>query len=105
MERLASELPEGFGFEWMGQSLEEINSGKQARDGPGCQKRHHKPGQIEQRDAKHKGVPIEGSLSWQGVSLLEPFERKAGCPDKCAACKPLPIRGERCFFLTRPLFF
>jgi multidrug efflux pump len=30
MERLASELPEGFGFEWTGQSLEEITSGAQA---------------------------------------------------------------------------
>jgi multidrug efflux pump len=30
MERLASELPEGFGFEWSGQSLEEISSGSQA---------------------------------------------------------------------------
>ncbi|MGK6315518.1 multidrug efflux RND transporter permease subunit [Neorhizobium sp. DT-125] len=30
MERLASELPEGFGFEWTGQSLEEITSGTQA---------------------------------------------------------------------------
>ncbi|MNH91974.1 Toluene efflux pump membrane transporter TtgB [compost metagenome] len=30
LERLASELPEGFGFEWSGQSLEEINSGTQA---------------------------------------------------------------------------
>ena len=30
MERLASELPEGFGFEWSGQSLEEITSGNQA---------------------------------------------------------------------------
>ncbi|WP_296435162.1 multidrug efflux RND transporter permease subunit, partial [Rhizobium sp. UBA1881] len=30
MERLASELPEGFGFEWSGQSLEEITSGSQA---------------------------------------------------------------------------
>ncbi len=30
MEKLASELPEGFGFEWSGQSLEEINSGSQA---------------------------------------------------------------------------
>jgi multidrug efflux pump len=30
MERLASELPEGFGFEWTGQSLEEITSGSQA---------------------------------------------------------------------------
>ncbi|MGK9053628.1 multidrug efflux RND transporter permease subunit [Neorhizobium petrolearium] len=30
MERLASELPEGFGFEWTGQSLEEITSGNQA---------------------------------------------------------------------------
>jgi multidrug efflux pump len=30
MERLASELPEGFGFEWTGQSLEEIESGSQA---------------------------------------------------------------------------
>ena len=29
MERLANELPEGFGFEWTGQSLEEINSGAQ----------------------------------------------------------------------------
>ena len=29
MERLAGELPEGFGFEWTGQSLEEINSGAQ----------------------------------------------------------------------------
>ncbi len=30
MERLASELPEGFGYEWSGQSLEEISSGSQA---------------------------------------------------------------------------
>lgn len=30
MERLAAELPEGFGFEWTGQSLEEIKSGSQA---------------------------------------------------------------------------
>ncbi|OHV77095.1 efflux RND transporter permease subunit [Rhizobium sp. LCM 4573] len=30
MERLATELPEGFGFEWSGQSLEEITSGNQA---------------------------------------------------------------------------
>ncbi|KRB62162.1 acriflavine resistance protein B [Rhizobium sp. Root708] len=30
MERLASQLPEGFGFEWSGQSLEEITSGSQA---------------------------------------------------------------------------
>lgn len=30
MERLASELPKGFGFEWTGQSLEEIKSGAQA---------------------------------------------------------------------------
>ncbi len=30
MEHLASELPEGFGFEWSGQSLEEITSGSQA---------------------------------------------------------------------------
>ncbi|MCB5201855.1 multidrug efflux RND transporter permease subunit [Neorhizobium sp. T786] len=30
MERLAAELPEGFGFEWSGQSLEEITSGTQA---------------------------------------------------------------------------
>jgi multidrug efflux pump len=30
MERIASELPEGFGFEWSGQSLEEITSGSQA---------------------------------------------------------------------------
>ncbi len=30
MERLASELPEGFGFEWTGQSLEELKSGSQA---------------------------------------------------------------------------
>lgn len=30
MERLASEMPEGFGFEWSGQSLEEITSGSQA---------------------------------------------------------------------------
>ena len=30
MERLASELPQGFGFEWTGQSLEEIKSGSQA---------------------------------------------------------------------------
>ncbi|ABC21919.1 efflux RND transporter permease subunit [Rhodospirillum rubrum] len=30
MERLASELPEGFGFEWTGQALEEIKSGSQA---------------------------------------------------------------------------
>ncbi len=27
MERLASQLPEGFGFEWSGQSAEEITSG------------------------------------------------------------------------------
>ena len=30
MERLASELPSGFGFEWTGQSLQEIQSGSQA---------------------------------------------------------------------------
>ncbi|NTZ93004.1 multidrug efflux RND transporter permease subunit [Agrobacterium tumefaciens] len=30
MERLASELPNGFGFEWTGQSLQEIQSGSQA---------------------------------------------------------------------------
>jgi multidrug efflux pump len=30
MERIASELPEGFGYEWSGQSLEEISSGTQA---------------------------------------------------------------------------
>ncbi|WP_267551857.1 efflux RND transporter permease subunit [Rhizobium rhizogenes] len=30
MERLAATLPEGFGFEWSGQSLEEIASGSQA---------------------------------------------------------------------------
>lgn len=30
MEKLASQLPEGFGFEWSGQSLEEIKSGSQA---------------------------------------------------------------------------
>ncbi|MFH0302858.1 multidrug efflux RND transporter permease subunit [Bradyrhizobium sp. 31Argb] len=30
MERLASELPNGIGFEWTGQSLEEIKSGSQA---------------------------------------------------------------------------
>ncbi len=30
MERLASELPAGFGFEWTGQSLQEIQSGSQA---------------------------------------------------------------------------
>ena len=30
MERLSAELPEGFGFEWSGQSLEEITSGSQA---------------------------------------------------------------------------
>ncbi len=30
MERLASELPPGFGFEWTGQSLQEIQSGSQA---------------------------------------------------------------------------
>lgn len=30
MERLAAGLPEGFGFEWSGQSLEEIASGSQA---------------------------------------------------------------------------
>lgn len=30
MERLASEMPEGIGFEWTGQSLEEIKSGSQA---------------------------------------------------------------------------
>jgi multidrug efflux pump len=30
MERLAGELPSGFGFEWTGQSLEEIKSGSQA---------------------------------------------------------------------------
>ena len=30
MERLAGEMPEGIGFEWTGQSLEEIKSGSQA---------------------------------------------------------------------------
>ena len=30
MERLAGELPNGFGFEWTGQSLQEIQSGSQA---------------------------------------------------------------------------
>src|SRR5690606_33169107 len=30
MERLASGLPEGFGYEWTGQSLQEIQSGSQA---------------------------------------------------------------------------
>jgi multidrug efflux pump len=30
MERLASELPSGFGYEWTGQSLQEIQSGSQA---------------------------------------------------------------------------
>jgi multidrug efflux pump len=30
MERLAGQLPEGFGFEWSGQSAEEITSGSQA---------------------------------------------------------------------------
>ena len=30
MERLMGELPEGFGYEWSGQSLEEITSGSQA---------------------------------------------------------------------------
>ncbi|MBB5662650.1 hydrophobe/amphiphile efflux-1 (HAE1) family protein [Rhizobium leguminosarum] len=30
MERLAAELPDGFGFEWTGQSLEELKSGSQA---------------------------------------------------------------------------
>ena len=30
MERLAGELPDGFGFEWTGQTLEEIKSGNQA---------------------------------------------------------------------------
>lgn len=30
MERLAGELPSGFGFEWTGQSLQEIRSGSQA---------------------------------------------------------------------------
>lgn len=30
MERLAGELPSGFGFEWTGQSLQEIESGNQA---------------------------------------------------------------------------
>lgn len=30
MERLADELPEGFAFEWTGQSLQEIQSGSQA---------------------------------------------------------------------------
>jgi multidrug efflux pump len=30
MERLASELPPGFGYEWAGQSLQEIQSGNQA---------------------------------------------------------------------------
>src|SRR5690606_9773055 len=29
MERLAAGLPEGFGFEWTGQSLEEIEAGSQ----------------------------------------------------------------------------
>ncbi|SFY08278.1 multidrug efflux pump [Paracoccus pantotrophus] len=30
MERLAAELPQGFGYEWTGQSLEEIQAGSQA---------------------------------------------------------------------------
>ncbi|SIR21859.1 multidrug efflux pump [Paracoccus thiocyanatus] len=30
MERLASELPQGFGYEWTGQSLEEIQAGNQS---------------------------------------------------------------------------
>ncbi|MBB3811017.1 efflux RND transporter permease subunit [Pseudochelatococcus contaminans] len=30
MQRLAAELPEGFGYEWTGQSLQEIQSGSQA---------------------------------------------------------------------------
>ena len=30
MERLAAELPDGFGYEWTGQSLQEIQSGSQA---------------------------------------------------------------------------
>lgn len=30
MERLAAQLPEGFGYEWTGQSLQEIQSGSQA---------------------------------------------------------------------------
>ena len=30
MERLAAELPQGFGYEWTGQSLQEIQSGSQA---------------------------------------------------------------------------
>lgn len=30
IERLAAQLPEGFGYEWTGQSLEEISSGSQA---------------------------------------------------------------------------
>jgi multidrug efflux pump len=30
MERLASQMPEGFGYEWTGQTLEEIKSGSQA---------------------------------------------------------------------------
>ncbi|SIT84754.1 efflux RND transporter permease subunit [Pontibaca methylaminivorans] len=30
MERLAQELPEGFGYEWTGQSLEELQSGNQS---------------------------------------------------------------------------
>ena len=30
MERLAGELPAGFGYEWTGQSLQEIQSGSQA---------------------------------------------------------------------------
>lgn len=30
MERLAAQLPEGFGYEWSGQSLQEIQSGSQA---------------------------------------------------------------------------
>src|SRR5690606_16209850 len=30
MERLATELPQGFGYEWTGQSLEEIQAGSQA---------------------------------------------------------------------------
>lgn len=30
MQRLASELPDGFGYEWTGQSLQEIQSGSQA---------------------------------------------------------------------------
>ncbi|WP_164135350.1 efflux RND transporter permease subunit, partial [Stenotrophomonas maltophilia] len=30
MQRLAGELPVGFGYEWTGQSLQEIQSGSQA---------------------------------------------------------------------------